>query len=274
MSGGGPQSSGDVGPKRRTDDVRSAVARCATPVSPLTSRPAAATSAVSPRRSVRPAHTASSARPAARATARASSRSAGDPVTTTARPCAASLRATAAKRSTGQRRAPLAAPGWITVAPRTSAGSSSGGGSSSILRGSAGMPLSLRRRHQRSTSCSYERCRGPPALSGTSGCAKAIRRRGRAASSARWLCGPRPWRLTPSAALRARATGSSGAVGSTSSTAPACSASGSSQAGQASTTRWSGNAARSPRRAGSAVSRSPRPSARRTRMVCPSRCKA
>ena len=41
-SAGGPHRAGDVGPKSTTDGVPSAVARCATPVSPHTTRPAAA----------------------------------------------------------------------------------------------------------------------------------------------------------------------------------------------------------------------------------------
>ena len=39
-SGGGPQRAGSVGPNSTTDGIRSAVARCATPVSPQATRPA------------------------------------------------------------------------------------------------------------------------------------------------------------------------------------------------------------------------------------------
>ena len=46
-SGGGPHSAGGVGPNSTTDGVPNAVARCATPVSPQSTRPAPATTAAS-----------------------------------------------------------------------------------------------------------------------------------------------------------------------------------------------------------------------------------
>src|SRR3954470_5518803 len=52
-SGGGPHSDGGVGPNNSTDGTPNAVARCATPVSPHSTRPAPATIPASARRSVR-----------------------------------------------------------------------------------------------------------------------------------------------------------------------------------------------------------------------------
>jgi hypothetical protein len=178
--------------------------------------------------------------------------------------------ATAAKRATGQPRAGLAVPGWTRVAPAVPGGGAPPGARTSIRRGSAGMPDSVSSRHQRATSCSPGHQRGEPAVLSTAGWAKAISRLGRVASSSWWLCGPRPCRFTATSAASARR--SNGAkpgpsLGISSSARSRWDASGWSHAGVASTRRCSGKASASARSAGTTVSRSPSPGARRARTV-------
>jgi hypothetical protein len=100
---GGPHCSGPTGPKIVTDVVPKAAARWATPVSPLTTSAAPATSAQSCPRSVFPASTRDAARPAAPATAQARSRSSAVPVMTTGVSGQLRAVATSAKRRAGQR---------------------------------------------------------------------------------------------------------------------------------------------------------------------------
>src|SRR5204863_1188950 len=253
-SGGGPHRSGAVGPKRRTDGVPTAVARCATPVSPHTTRAAAFTNRASPRRSVAPASTALVGSAARAAISRAIGASSAEPVSTTRLPTRTSARATAAQRCAGHCRAVCRAPGWISVAPTAPPGTGPAGTSRSSLEASAAMPSSRNSRHQRVTSCSSARHTGDPALSAMAGCAKAISRRGASRRRTRWLSGPRPCRLTPtSIALReSQEIGASGAASMTSSTAPERSARGASARGIARTRRWRGNASASARNAGKA----------------------
>ncbi len=258
-------SAGELGPNSTTAGVSSAVARCATPVSPQSTRPAAAITRASAPRSVRPASTQAAGSPALAATSWASAASAAEPVTTTGRPRRCSALATVAKRSAGQRRAALAAPGWTTVAPAASAGSGPGGGTSPSAPGSAGTPCSLSIRHQRSISCSPGRQRGAPVLSETARCANQSQRSrpASASSSRRWLQGPRPWRLTAiSAPCSSGGSGWSSSAWTRTRPGSIEPTSGRSAAGAASTRRWRGNARASARSAGAAVSRSPRPSAR------------
>jgi serine/threonine-protein kinase len=134
-----------------------ALARCATPVSPHTTSLAAATSAASSVSDVVGAR-----RAALPATRSASASSPGPAVTTTRWPRAANPAATAAKRSAGQRREPNAAPGCTTVTPRSpSVAGPSDGTRNARSDGSAGMPDSANRRHQRTRSCSSRRHNGP-----------------------------------------------------------------------------------------------------------------
>ncbi len=206
-------------------------------------------------------------RAAPSATAMAMGRSVADPVTSTRRPAARSEAATAAKRAGGQRRAGLAAPGWMTVAPVAPAGGGPGGWMARSA-GSAAMPLSVRRRHQRATSCSSASHRGPPAVAGTAGWAKATRRRGLRATRRGWLPGPRPWRsMATSGPPRAAGRAPRPAVGATAWTAPTWATRGTRAGGAASTRRWSGNARATALRAGTPVRKSPRPRARRMTTV-------
>src|SRR4051794_16075937 len=181
-SGGGPQWAGGVGPKRTTDGVPSAVARCATPVSAHNTRAAPATRVASARRS--PANTVA---PASRATARARGCSPGPAVTTTG---PGSSRATAAQRVAGQRRAGADAPGWITVAP--ACGEGSAGGARSRSAGSAGEAAPSRRPPPRAGS------RSPPPPSARP--PEGARPPRPAARRGAVLCGPRPCRLTATSA--------------------------------------------------------------------------
>src|SRR5690606_35463943 len=191
--GGGPQRRGGTGPKRATVGVPWATARCATPVSPLTTARASATRADSGPNGTPPARTSlpgSPARSASRATRPSSS---APPVTTTRRPRARRATATAAYRSTGQQRAGDPAPGCRTTAP--GAGDTAAGRGSSRSAGSASMPYQRSRRHQRSRSCSSA-YQGGPSMPGVPGCAKASSRPGRRRDSRRWLGGPLPCRST------------------------------------------------------------------------------
>jgi hypothetical protein len=268
---GRPHSAGGTGPNSVTDGVPKAVARCETPVSPHATRPAAPMTAASSYRFVRPARMASSGSCASSATSSARRRSPGPPVTRTVRPAERSWRATSAQRPGGQRRETDAAPGWITVAPavQASATGSAGGGSPSSP-GSAGIPCADSIRHQRSTSCSPERHRGAPGSGWAWGWAKAMSRAGVAARSTRWDCGPRPWRFTATSA--SRAAGGSGAspwwsiTAWTAGSAPdrTSATSGDRTCGATRSRSWSGWARASAFSAGTAVSRSPRPSARST----------
>ena len=241
------------------------------PVSPLTTSAARATRSHSAPRSVRPARTRSSGSPAARATASARSRSAAEPVISTGASGPSSAAATAANRSTGQRFAPNAAPGCtrtgagppVRRARRVQAqvvgiGRDPGGlqerappGPLVRVRRGDRVPLRAlpaRPRLRAAEPDAPTRFAGRRAPGGSAGrCRAGSRRRpGRGRSTA-----PRSGRASAAAA----------------STPPIRSTSGASAAVVASTSRCSGWARRSARRAGTATSRSPICSARRTRTV-------
>ncbi len=199
---------------------------------------AAATVAARPARSVWPASTDPGPSPAARATCSASARSDGLPLMTTGSPQAARMRATAANRGAGQRRLPLAAPGWITAAPLTGAGGP--GSDSSRARGSAGIPHQPSSRHQRVTSCSSSIHQGP-STSGSAGEAYIIVTGAPTARTRSWLAGPLPCRSAATAGGGPdHGTGWSSAAGSTRSIAPVSAASGASCGGAASTSSCPG----------------------------------
>jgi hypothetical protein len=128
-------------------------------VSLLITSDAPATTVASSASPVRPASSDSPLSPAARTTCAASGRSAAFPLTSTGTPQPARVRATSANRAAGQRLLPLAAPGWITAAPRVQGGRAGRG--SRRLAGSAGIPHQPSSRHQRVTSCSSSSHQGP-----------------------------------------------------------------------------------------------------------------
>ena len=266
-SAGGPHSAGGMGPKSTTEGVPVAVAMWATPVSPDTSRPAAAIRAARSTRLVAPATTADRGSPARRATSSARARSSPTPVTRTVRPAAASLRATAAKRSAGQRRASLAAPGWTTVAPVASGRGGAGRSPRWMSPGSEGMPLSVSMRHQRATSCSSGLHSGCPTVASRPGERNDTRRPGCRSSSTCWLSGPRPCRSTATSGRRRPGwRGPRSGVSATSSM-PVWATSSEKRPGAASTRRWSGKVRASARNAGMPVRKSPSLRARRTSTV-------
>ena len=108
--GGGPQRSGEVGPKTASTGVPTAVARCTGPESQATSRSTAARPAASPSTGRRVRSPSIGARQAARKRP-APRRRPGPPASTMLAPRAASASATAAKRSAAQSLVAWLAPG-------------------------------------------------------------------------------------------------------------------------------------------------------------------
>ena len=223
-------------------------------------RPAAATAAASSSRSVRPGEHRVVRQPGGarhRAGERALVRA---PVIATRRPAARSARATAAQRG---RPAPRGARGAgvdraSPRAPPRARGARRGRSAGRPGRRGSRTPSSSR--HQRATSCSPARHHAPGHR--TPSRANAISRRGRAAQQRAWLCGPRPCRLTATSAPWS-AGGTARAARCRPPRRPRRSAPRAARARAARRARGGGRErARSARSAGTAVSRSPRPSAR------------
>ena len=157
-------------------------------------------------------HDAPSGSPAPPATARASARSPGRRSRRPGGPGPRSARATAAQPVGGP---PPGGAGRPRVEDRGAAApaGSRAGRQVQVEPRVGGMPWAARRRHQRATSCSSAATAGPSVVAGTSGWAKAMRRRGGRPAGARWLWGPRPWRFTArSARSRRRRSGAQRAV--------------------------------------------------------------
>ena len=196
------------------------------------------------------------------------SRSAGTPVTTTRWP---------RRRARGRRPATARPASGVSPTPHRDARPprarpAPGAGGARPPAGPAAGPRAHRPRRRRSPAGTTGRPRARrssqagPSLNPASGTGERRPAGGvRAPQAARWLCGPRPCRLTAtSGAGRPPAgTGSSSPdTGSTVSTTPSSCRNRPAGSGAASASSAPGHARRTPRSAGTPVSRSPSPSAR------------